>query len=171
MSVLFNQLCGRKVSIEVPQRGERLRLVERAEMNASEEILRATTVQQRRTNTLIWLQKSLELPEYPERIEAFDVSNLGDTGIVAAMTVHKDGKPYKKDYRKFRIRDLDIRDDYASMTQAVYRRFAHLKNGDSGFSGSAAAAAYRRRYNTRRSGRACARRAWYKRAGIRHGKG
>ena len=50
------------------------------------------------------------------------------------MTVHKDGKPYKKDYRKFRIRDLDIRDDYASMTQAVYRRFAHLKNGDSGFS-------------------------------------
>ena len=134
LSALFNQLCGRKVSIEVPQRGERLRLVERAEMNASEEILRATTVQQRRTNTLIWLQKSLELPEYPERIEAFDVSNLGDTGIVAAMTVHKDGKPYKKDYRKFRIRDLDIRDDYASMTQAVYRRFAHLKNGDSGFS-------------------------------------
>ena len=81
LSALFNQLCGRKVSIEVPQRGERLRLVERAEMNASEEILRATTVQQRRTNTLIWLQKSLELPEYPERIEAFDVSNLGDTGI------------------------------------------------------------------------------------------
>lgn len=130
---MFSQASGRKVSIEAPQRGDRLRLVERAEMNASEEILRATTVQQRRTNTLLWLQKSLELPEYPERIEAFDVSNLGDTGIVAAMTVHKEGKPYKKDYRKFRIRDLDIRDDYASMSQAVYRRFAHLKNGDSGF--------------------------------------
>lgn len=130
---LFAQMAGRKVSIEVPQRGDRLRLVERAEMNASEEILRATTVQQRRTNTLLWLQKSLELPEYPERIEAFDVSNLGDTGIVAAMTVHKDGKPYKKDYRKFRIKDLSIRDDYASMQQAVYRRFAHYKNGDGGF--------------------------------------
>ncbi len=131
---LFRQLSGRRVSIEAPQRGERLHLVERAEMNASEEILRATTAQQRRRNTLLWLQKSLELPEYPERIEAFDVSNLGDTGIVAAMTVHRDGKPYKKDYRKFRIRDLDIRDDYASMSQAVYRRFAHLKNGDGGFS-------------------------------------
>lgn len=130
---LFAQMAGHKVSIEVPQRGDRLRLVERAEMNASEEILRATTVQQRRTNTLLWLQKSLELPEYPERIEAFDVSNLGDTGIVAAMTVHKDGKPYKKDYRKFRIKDLSIRDDYASMQQAVYRRFAHYKNGDGGF--------------------------------------
>lgn len=134
LSQLFAQTAGRRVSIEVPQRGDRLRLVERAEMNAAEEILRATTVQQRRTNTLLWLQKSLELPEYPARIEAFDVSNLGDTGIVAAMTVHKDGKPYKKDYRKFRIRDLDIRDDYASMSQAVYRRFAHLKNGDGGFS-------------------------------------
>lgn len=133
LSQMLAQIAGRRVSIEAPQRGDRLRLVERAEMNASEEILRATTAQQRRANTLLWLQKSLELPEYPERIEAFDVSNLGDTGIVAAMTVHKDGKPYKKDYRKFKIRELDIRDDYASMSQAVYRRFAHLKNGDGGF--------------------------------------
>lgn len=133
MQELFSQNAGRKVSIEVPQRGERLKLVERAEMNAAEEILRATTAQQRRTNTLTWLQKSLELPEYPERIEAFDISNLGDTGIVAAMTVHKDAKPYKKDYRKFRIKDLEIRDDYASMHQAVSRRFSHLKNGDKGF--------------------------------------
>ncbi len=134
LAAMLEQLTGHRVSIEAPQRGERLRLVERAEMNAAEEILRATTAQQRRTNTLLWLQKSLELPEYPERIEAFDVSNLGDTGIVAAMTVHRGGRPYKKDYRKFRIRDLDIRDDYASMSQAVYRRFAHLKNGDGGFS-------------------------------------
>lgn len=133
LSQMLAQMAGRRVSIEATQRGDRLRLVERAEMNASEEILRATTAQQRRTNTLLWLQKSLELPEYPERIEAFDVSNLGDTGIVAAMTVHKDGKPYKKDYRKFKIRELDMRDDYASMSQAVYRRFAHLKNGDGGF--------------------------------------
>lgn len=73
------------------------------------------------------------MSEYPERIEAFDISNLGDTGIVAAMTVFKDGKPYKKDYRKFRIKDLEIRDDYSSMRQAVSRRFAHLKNGDKGF--------------------------------------
>ena len=130
---MFSQASGRKVSIEAPQRGDRLRLVERAEMNASEEILRATTVQQRRTNTLLWLQKSLEMPEYPERIEAFDVSNLGDTGIVAAMTVHKDGKPLKRDYRKFRIKDMDIRDDYASMRQAVERRFARYKNGDERF--------------------------------------
>lgn len=133
LAELFAKNAGHRVSIEIPQRGERLKLVERAEMNAAEEILRATTSQQRRTNTLLWLQKALNMSEYPERIEAFDISNLGDTGIVAAMTVFKDGKPYKKDYRKFRIKDLEIRDDYSSMRQAVSRRFAHLKNGDKGF--------------------------------------
>lgn len=130
----FSHLAERKVSIEVPQRGERARLVERANLNAKEEILRATTAEQRRTGTLEWLQKALELPEYPERIEAFDVSNLGDTGIVAAMTVHKNGRPLKKDYRKFRIKDMDIRDDYASMRQAVGRRFKHYADGDEKFS-------------------------------------
>lgn len=130
---LFSQTAGKRVAIDVPQRGDRLRLVERAELNAAEEILRATTAQQRRTNTLLWLQRTLGLEEYPERIEAFDVSNLGDTGIVAAMTVHKDGKPYKKDYRKFKIRELETRDDYASMEQAVLRRYKHYTVGDTGF--------------------------------------
>lgn len=134
LAALFAQLAGRKVAVEVPQRGDRMRLIERADMNAAEEILRSTTSEQRRKDTLLWLQKALDLPEYPTRIEAFDVSNLGDTGIVAAMTVHKDGKPLKRDYRKFRIKDMDIRDDYASMRQAVGRRFARLKEGDEKFS-------------------------------------
>ncbi len=130
---LFSTVAEHKVSVEVPVRGERVKLVERANMNADEEILRSTTVEQRRTGTLQWLQKALDLPEYPSRIEAFDVSNLGDTGIVAAMTVHKDGKPLKRDYRKFRMKDIDIRDDYASMRQAVYRRFSRYKDGDEKF--------------------------------------
>ena len=80
------------------------------------------------------LQKALELRDFPKRIEAFDISNLGSTGIVAAMTVHINGKPLKRDYRKFRIRGLDAPDDYASMYQAVYRRFSHYKEGDEKFS-------------------------------------
>lgn len=84
--------------------------------------------------TLEMLGEMLELPDTPHLIEAFDVSNLGDTGIVAAMTAHKDGKAWKKGYRKFRIRDLDIRDDYASMYQAVYRRFSRYAEGDEKFS-------------------------------------
>ena len=134
LGTLFTQLAGRKVTVVAPRRGDRLRLIERADMNAAEEILRSTTSEQRRRSTLLWLQKALDLPEYPARIEAFDVSNLGDTGIVAAMTVYRDGRPLKRDYRKFRIKDMEVRDDYASMRQAVARRFARLLDGDGKFS-------------------------------------
>ena len=111
-----------------------MRLIESAALNAREEIQRRTTAAQRRSKTLEWLQKALELRDFPGRIEAFDISNLGPTGIVAAMTVHVDGRPLKRDYRRFRIKDLDGTDDYASMYQAVYRRFSRYREGDEKFS-------------------------------------
>ncbi len=134
LSDYLTQTAGRKVSVEYPKRGERVRLVEQAMLNAREEILRVTSAQQRTNKTLEWLQKALGLPKLPERIESFDVSNLGDTGIVAAMVVFKNGRPSKKDYRKFRIRSTHTQDDYASMEEAVYRRFAHAAEGDERFS-------------------------------------
>lgn len=130
---LFSDEAGRRVYIESPKRGDKLKLVQRAEVNAKEEILRVTTQQQRTVGALKWLEDALKLQSYPKRIEAFDISNLGDTGIVAAMTVHKDGKPYKKDYRKFKIDDLEIRDDYESMHRAVYRRFKRYVDDSPGF--------------------------------------
>ena len=130
---LLSQCSGRRIYIETPQRGERMRLIESAALNAREEIQRRTTAAQRRSKTLEWLQKTLELENFPERIEAFDISNLGSTGIVAAMTVHVEGKPLKKASRKVRIRDLEMQDDYASMYQAVYRRFKHYLDGDERF--------------------------------------
>jgi len=133
LETLLSELAGRRIYVEVPKRGERMRLIESAATNAREEILRRTTSTQRSLKTLEWLQKALSLEEIPRRIEAFDVSNLGDTGIVAAMTVHVDGKPLKRAYKKFRIRDLQGQDDYASMYQAVYRRFRHLVDGDESF--------------------------------------
>ena len=133
LETLLSQYAGRRVYIDTPKRGERMRLIESAALNAREEIQRRTTVAQRRSKTLEWLQKALELERFPRRIEAFDISNLGATGIVAAMTVHIDGKPLKRDYRKFRIRELEGPDDYASMYQAVTRRFSHYKEGDEKF--------------------------------------
>ena len=133
LEALLGEICGHRVHIEHPQRGERLRLIQSAEVNAEEEIRRRTTLAQRRSKTLEWLQKALDLRDFPRRIEAFDISNLGDTGIVAAMTVFVDGKPLKRDYKKFRIKDLEIRDDYASMFQAVYRRFKRYVDGDKSF--------------------------------------
>ena len=133
LETLLSETAGRRVYLETPKRGERLRLIESAAVNAREEIRRRTTQQQRRSKTLEWLQKALELEAFPTRIEAFDISNLGDTGIVAAMTVHVDGKPLKRDYRKFRIKDLEGQDDYASMYQAVSRRLRHYLDGDAKF--------------------------------------
>lgn len=129
----ISELWGKRVRIEVPKRGNRLCLIESAQLNAREEILRRTTTEQRRSKTLEWLQRALELGNFPHRIEAFDISNLGKMGIVAAMTVFQDGKPLKRDYRKFRIRDLEDQDDYASMYQAVTRRFQRYLDGDEKF--------------------------------------
>ena len=133
LEAFLSEVCGRKTGIEIPRRGERMRLVESAALNAKEEILRRTTQAQRRSKTLEWLQKALELERFPERIEAFDISNLGNTGIVAAMTVHADGKPLKKAYRRFRVRGLEQADDYASMYQVVSRRLQRFLDGDEGF--------------------------------------
>ncbi len=133
VSEMFTEQAGRRVYVETPKRGDRARLTEAAVINAREEIQRRTTQAQRRSKTLELLQKLLELEAFPARIEAFDISNLKDSGIVAAMTVHQDGKPLKRDYRKFRITDLQAQDDYASMRQAVYRRFKHYADGDEKF--------------------------------------
>ena len=133
LSDYLTKAAGRRVYAEHPKRGDRVRLVERAQLNAREEILRVTSAQQRTNKTLEWLQKALNLSVMPNRIESFDVSNLGDDGIVAAMVVFKNGRPSKKDYRKFRIRSTATQDDYASMEEAVYRRFSHAKEGDEKF--------------------------------------
>ncbi len=130
---LLTETAGHKVSLETPQRGDRAALTQTACVNAREEAIRATTVAQRRNKTLEWLQKTLGLDSLPERIEAFDISNTGSFGIVAAMTVFVQGRPLKRDYRKFRIRETNGQDDYGSMREAVRRRFARAIDGDEKF--------------------------------------
>lgn len=127
---LLSDLAGRAVYIAVPKRGEKAALTATANMNAREEVVRSTTQSQRRNKTLEWLQKTLELPSFPNRIESFDISNTGSFGIVAAMVVFVEGKPLKRDYRKFRIKESGGQDDYASMYEAVYRRFRRCIEGD-----------------------------------------
>ena len=133
LSELFSKDAGRRVRAEIPQRGDRRRLLDTAETNAREESERAATAAQKSLKTLEWLQKTLGLNSVPERIEAFDISNLGSEGIVAAMSVFVHARPLKRDYRKFRIRDLDAPDDYESMRQAVGRRFRRALDGDGKF--------------------------------------
>ena len=130
---MLTETAGHRVSLETPQRGDRAVLTQTACVNAREESIRATTTSQRRNKTLEWLQKTLELNSLPERIEAFDISNTGSFGIVAAMTVFVQGRPLKRDYRKFRIRETDGQDDYGAMREAVRRRFVRCLEGDEKF--------------------------------------
>ncbi|MBQ7801814.1 MAG: excinuclease ABC subunit UvrC [Oscillospiraceae bacterium] len=131
-SQLLEQQFGRKPHLRVPQRGDNVRLVELACKNAYEEAERVSSREEKNLGTLNLLGKMLALPP-PRRIESFDISNISGTDIVASMVVFEDGKPKKKDYKRFKLEGLSNQDDYASMKQVVKRRFSHYKAGDSGF--------------------------------------
>ena len=92
--LLFEQL-GKKVRIVTARKGDNKRLSELAYKNAQEEAERATSAAERLNGTLTLLQSMLGLPEYPARMEAYDISNIAGTDIVASMTVFADGKPKK----------------------------------------------------------------------------
>lgn len=76
------------------------------------------------------MQQDLRLAEEPRHIECFDNSNIQGTNPVSACVVFKEGKPSKKDYRHFNIKTVEGPDDYASMYEAVYRRYRRLLNED-----------------------------------------
>ena len=130
--LLYQQLH-KKVHIRRPIRGDGVRLVELAQKNAREEAERVTTKAERAAGVLNLLQGMLGLPQPPARLEAYDISNTAGTDIVASMVVFIDGKPCKKDYKRFKIEDLKDQDDYASMHQVLTRRFTHYLAGDAGF--------------------------------------
>ena len=121
------------VTLKVPQRGERAELVRMAAKNAREEVARITTDAERVNKTLLYLQELAELPRFPERMEAYDISNTGADDIVSGMVVFKDGKPLKRDYRKFAIAGLSQPDDYAAMQQTLERRLRRYLDGDEKF--------------------------------------
>jgi excinuclease ABC subunit C len=119
---------GSQVRIRVPQRGEKVRLLEMVMRNArlafdlewrhprtqSQEILRG-------------LQDLLQLEVEPRRVECFDISNIQGSDVVASMVVFEDGLPKKSDYRKFRVRGMGgVPDDFASMREVVGRRYRRL---------------------------------------------
>ncbi len=123
----------KNVRIIVAQRGENKKLSDLANKNAKEEAQRVTTASERISATMKLLQSMLRLAELPHRFEAYDISNIAGTDIVASMTVFVDGKPKKSDYKRFKLENMDDQDDYASMRQVLCRRFCHYLDGDKGF--------------------------------------
>ena len=117
------------VSLVVPQRGDKKKLLDLAEMNAKQfkidKLKKAEKLnpEQRTTRLLKEIQETLHLDRLPVQIECFDNSNIQGSDPVAACVVFKMGKPSKADYRKYNIRTVVGPDDYASMKEVVRRRY------------------------------------------------
>lgn len=129
LSDLFSREAGRAVSVKVPKRGELRDLCEMAQENARQRADRYRAETAREEGTLVSLASLLGLEVLPERIEAYDISNLGAEHITASMAVFVNGKPKRSDYRTFRIRTTDGIDDYGAMREALTRRLAHIGDG------------------------------------------
>lgn len=126
---------GGPVTLRVPQRGSKRKLLETATINAREQLGRHRLKRQSdpnaRAQALRSLQTALDLPAAPLRIECFDVSTLQGRNTVASMVVLEDGLPRRSDYRRFKIKTVDQQDDFASMEEVIRRRFkAYLVERD-----------------------------------------
>lgn len=117
------------VTLTVPQRGDKKKLLELSEMNGKQfkidKLKQAEKLnpEQRNTRLLKEIQEALHLDKLPAHIECFDNSNIQGSDAVAACVVFKMGKPSKADYRKYNIKTVVGPDDYASMKEVVRRRY------------------------------------------------
>jgi excinuclease ABC subunit C len=125
---------GGKVEIVVPQRGQRRALVEMVAKSANDNLeqnrVKFLSDEMRMTAALDELSDALDLPRLPRRIECFDISHIQGTNKVASMVVFEDGRPAKKEYRRFNIRTVEGSDDFASMHEVIKRRFKRAAERD-----------------------------------------
>lgn len=130
--VPFAVHIGDQYKITVPKLGDKKRILELSERNAKYyrmERFKQTKIvdPDRHTNRIMAQMKvDLRLQQEPRHIECFDNSNIQGTNPVAACVVFKNGKPSKKDYRKFTIKTVEGPDDFASMEEVVFRRYRRL---------------------------------------------
>ena len=134
-AAILKKLFEKPVAFTVPTRGKKAELLSLGKTNAREHFeqwsVERASEATRSTFALDELQKVLHLPHAPRRIECFDISNISGTNSVASMVVVEDGKPKKSAYRKFKIKIDGAPDDFAMMSEALARRFAHA----AGYSG------------------------------------
>jgi len=130
--VPFEVEMGAEIKVHVPKLGDKKHILDLSERNAKyyrmERFKQAKIVDPERHEKRIMAQmkKDLRLSAEPRHIECFDNSNIQGTNPVAACVVFKNGKPSKKDYRKFNIKTVEGPNDFASMEEVVYRRYKRL---------------------------------------------
>ena len=124
LELMFSEKKGKKIKIHTPVKGEKKHLVNMAFINAEKELEKRILKEEEQQASIVMLKKLLKMKNLPTRIECFDNSNLAGQDPVSSMVVFKNGRPYKKGYRKFIIQDLNFQDDYAYMYQVLERRFS-----------------------------------------------
>ena len=130
LTMWLTSIAGHKVTIKVPQRGEKVELLDTVDRNAHYALIQFLS---KRANdaavsgkALIELEEILELPRTPLRIECFDISNISGTTVVASMVVFEDGIAKKSEYRRFIIDTTEATDDTRAMHQVITRRLKRL---------------------------------------------
>lgn len=122
----------KKIEILVPKRGELFKIVNMAVSNATQKLSELVKVSAKEITVLEQLAKLLGLNFPPDYIESYDVSNFGSSTIVGGMIVFKNGKPFKKAYKKFTIEQFE-QDDYSAMKNIIRRRFLRYIEKNVGF--------------------------------------
>lgn len=126
---------GSKVEVRIPRRGDKRELHELVTRNATEEFhrhrMKRSSDHNSRSRALTELQDLLSLPEAPLRIECYDMAHLQGTDYVGSMVVLEDGLANKREYRRFKVKDVPGNDDYAAMEEVLTRRFtAYIEERD-----------------------------------------
>jgi excinuclease ABC subunit C len=125
---LLSKKRGHGVHILTPRAGRKRALLELVARNARHSFERRFRILKPQAREVLEsLSEALDLPQPPQRIEAFDVSHIQGTDIVASMVVWEAGKMKKSDYRKFIIKSVPQNDDFASMKEVVGRRYRRLQ--------------------------------------------
>jgi len=135
LSDMFSAQAGFKVKLYVPQRGNGLQLMRMSKQNAVEHIAVHTNRTGKELLAVEALGKLLGMQHVPKYIEAYDISNLASESMVAGMVVFENGRPLKKAYKRFTIKESHMQNDYACMQEVIRRRLNHLDDAsDEGFS-------------------------------------
>ncbi len=117
----------RVISVQIPQIGDKRKLVEMANTNAefilSNYLLSLDKREQKIPHSVVALQRDLRLKSPPRRIECYDNSHIQGSELVSSMVVFVDGKPKKSEYRKFKAKEVQQNDDFAMMRETISRRF------------------------------------------------
>lgn len=133
----LTEKCKSKITITVPQRGDKVKLIKMAEENAKEELklyfMKHDIKMRKMSDIMLEMKETLGLKKAPVLIESYDISNMSGKDSVGVMVVFENGSPKKSAYKKFNIRSKDTPDDYQSMKEVLYRRLSNGIEGEEAF--------------------------------------